>query len=94
TPPDHRDVEPANGSAEVDGLRAALSKGLKHLNERQREILTCHFGLGDDTAPITLQQLGNRFGVTKERIRQIEKRALAKLKRVLSPSLADHVHAA
>jgi len=38
--------------------------------------------------------LGIRFGVTKERIRQIEKRALAKLKCALSPSLVDHVHAA
>jgi len=94
TAPDHSEAEAAHGSAEVDGLRAALSRGLKHLDEREREILTCHFGLGDDTAPITLEQLGNRFGVTKERIRQIEKRALAKLKRVLSPSLADHVHAA
>jgi len=92
--PDHSEAETANNSTEVDGLRAALSKGLKQLDEREREILTGHFGLGDDTGPITLEQLGNRLGVTKERVRQIEKRALAKLRRVLSPSLADHVHAA
>ncbi len=94
TAPDRSKVEAAQGSAEDDGLRAALSKGLKQLNEREREILTCHFGLNDDTAPTTLEQLGDRFGVTKERVRQIKNRALAKLKSVLSPSLADHVHAA
>jgi RNA polymerase sigma factor (sigma-70 family) len=92
--PDYSEVEAANRSANVEGLRTDLSRGLKQLDEREREILTCHFGLGDDAVPITLEQLGDRFGVTKERVRQIEKRALAKLKCVLSPSLADHVCAA
>jgi RNA polymerase sigma factor (sigma-70 family) len=92
--PNRSEAETANNSTEADGLRAALCRGLKHLDEREREILTCHFGLDDDSTPITLEQLGDHFGVTKERIRQIEKRALAKLKRVLPPFLAGHVHAA
>ena len=83
----------AGESSDAEGLRAALAGGLDQLDQREREILTCHFGLTQGQQPTTLEQLGTRFGVTKERIRQIEKRALAKLKSVLSPSLAEHVNA-
>ena len=83
----------AGESSDAEGLRAALAGGLDQLDPREREILTCHFGLAQGQQPTTLEQLGTRFGVTKERIRQIEKRALAKLKSVLSPSLAEHVNA-
>ena len=38
---------------------------------------------------LTLEQLGKRFGVTKERVRQIERRALDRLRGLLAPSLAD-----
>ena len=40
------------------------------------------FGLNQDTEPQTLEQLGGRFGVTKERIRQLEARALGKLRKI------------
>lgn len=73
-----------------DGLRSALACFLGQLDGREREILTCHYGLDQNHQPTTLEQLGARFGVTKERVRQIEKRALAKLRKLLPPSLAEH----
>ncbi|MCH8189118.1 MAG: hypothetical protein IIB66_10575, partial [Proteobacteria bacterium] len=53
------------------------------------ETVTWHFGLAKAGTTATLEQLGKHFGVTKERVRQIEKRALAHLREVLAPSLVD-----
>ena len=62
----------------------ALSQRLKDipLDERERNIIMYRFGLNQDTEPQTLEQLGGRFGVTKERIRQLEARALNKLRKI------------
>ena len=70
-------------------LREAIAAGMNVLDEREREVVSGHFGLGSREGALTLEQLGQRFGVTKERIRQIERRALARLREVLAPSLAD-----
>ncbi len=70
-------------------VRELIAAGLDELPEREREIVRGHFGLNTDGGAITLEQLGKRFGVTKERIRQIEQRAIARLREVLAPSLAD-----
>jgi RNA polymerase sigma factor (sigma-70 family) len=51
----------------------------KHLNERQRTVLELRFGLNDGIQ-YTLEEIGLRFGLTRERIRQIEDSALRKLK--------------
>ena len=48
--------------------------------------MTEHFALFGRRAPITLEQLGKRFGVTKERVRQIERRALDQLREALGPN--------
>lgn len=55
----------------------------RHLSEREQEILTLRYGLEDGT-PMTLAQAGEIMGVSRERIRQIEKRALQKLNLMLS----------
>ena len=55
----------------------------RHLSEREQEILTLRYGL-DDGHPMTLAQAGEVIGVSRERIRQIEKRALQKLNLMLS----------
>ena len=49
------------------------------------------FGLGDQPGPQTLEEVGKHFGVTKERIRQIETRALGKLRGLLSPAALEEV---
>lgn len=60
----------------------ALVQILNRLEERERNIIMFRFGLNQDTEPQTLEQLGGRFGVTKERIRQLEARALGKLRKI------------
>ena len=75
--------------ADHQKVRELIAESLRKLDEREREIVSNHFGLSPDKEPMTLEQLGRRFGVTKERVRQIEKRALAQLKTVLAPSLMD-----
>jgi len=52
---------------------------LEQLDERERDILQMRFGLGD-VRPATLEEVGKRFGVTRERVRQVESRILAKLR--------------
>ena len=62
--------------------RDALMEILEQLDTRERDILIHRFGLEKNTEPLTLEQVGRTFGVTKERIRQIESRALRKLKKI------------
>ena len=52
---------------------------LEELTEREKEVLRLRFGL-EDGHPYTLEEVGKRFGVTRERIRQIEAKALRKLR--------------
>jgi RNA polymerase primary sigma factor len=60
-------------------LQEYLSLALEALNDREREVLIMRFGL-DDGRVRTLEEVGNHFEVTRERIRQIENKALAKLR--------------
>jgi RNA polymerase sigma factor (sigma-70 family) len=52
---------------------------LRHLDDRERDVLRDHFGLGNRT-PATYDELADRLGLTKQRVRQIEQVALAKLR--------------
>ena len=70
-------------------VRVMIEAGMNELSDREREIIRSHFGLNSGKKCATLEQLGKRFGVTKERIRQIERRALSRLRELLSPSLVD-----
>jgi RNA polymerase primary sigma factor len=77
-------VADANAAAPFDRLLKAsdtelVREVLATLSSRERAILTMRFGLGDDT-PRTLEAIGKRFGVTRERIRQIQQEALKKLR--------------
>jgi RNA polymerase primary sigma factor len=60
-------------------LKAQLSKVLSELSDRERRVLLLRFGLEDDR-PRTLEEVGKEFNVTRERIRQIEAKALRKLR--------------
>lgn len=60
-------------------LRQELMNVLKSLTPREERVLTLRFGL-DDGQPRTLEELGREFNVTRERIRQIEAKALRKLR--------------
>ena len=58
---------------------------MEDLSETERQILVLRFGL-EDYDPQTLDQIGQKFGVTRERIRQIEAKSLAKLRKSLEKS--------
>ena len=61
-------------------LKEALKRMLAELSPREREVLWLRFGL-DGQPPRTLQEVGTAFGLTRERIRQIERKALQALRR-------------
>ena len=61
--------------------REQLDTVLDRLTEREREVVRMRFGL-DDGSPRTLEEVGQHFHVTRERVRQIELRALKKLRRM------------
>jgi DNA-directed RNA polymerase sigma subunit (sigma70/sigma32) len=52
------------------------------LDGRERNVIAFRYGLGEGLEPETLEQVGWRLGVTKERVRQIEVRTLEKLRRI------------
>jgi RNA polymerase primary sigma factor len=65
-----------------------LTDVLSSLSERERKVLELRFGLGDG-APRTLEEVGKQFRVTRERIRQIEAKALRKMRH---PTRLRHLH--
>jgi RNA polymerase primary sigma factor len=76
-----RDV--SSPSPEDEVLRSALADEVEHamapLNDREREVLRLRYGLGLDRE-LTLAEVGRRLSVTRERVRQIEAKALAKIR--------------
>jgi RNA polymerase sigma factor (sigma-70 family) len=78
--PDNRSDE-FEQEAGLKLMRQAIGKILERLDDRERQIIISRFGLQHEHEPQTLQQVGIHFGVTKERIRQLEARALNKLRR-------------
>ena len=79
--PDERAIE--------SGMKEEVSKVLDSLTDREKQVITLRFGL-EDGRERTLEEVGQKFGVTRERVRQIEKKALNKLRApVKRAALAD-----
>jgi len=72
-------------SEELDNRRKALGQALEVLNDRERRIFEAR-RLADD--PITLEELANEFGVSRERVRQIEVRAFEKVQKAVKNRVA------
>jgi RNA polymerase primary sigma factor len=62
------------------GLSVSLEAAMSGLRARERLILEAYFGL-DDHDPMTLEEIGGRLGITRERVRQIKQRALSKIRK-------------
>lgn len=84
---DHRVTAPAE-TLTHEMLRSRLEDVLQSLSLREREVVKMRFGIGRETT-YTLEELGNKFKVTRERIRQIEIRALKKLQHPVRSRLLE-----
>lgn len=78
----HQDQRADNFTAEIDqaSRTAQIQKILHTLDQREQQIIVRRFGLDHRFEPLTLKEVGEELGVTKERIRQLETRALDKLR--------------
>lgn len=79
--------ESTEDKAESVLLKEEIGQMLKGLSQRERQVIAMRFGL-DTGKPLTLEEVGKRFNVTRERIRQIETAALRKLR---NPSRSKRV---
>lgn len=61
-------------------LKDELLKTLNVLDEREREIIQSYFGVNTDLEPMTLEGIGEKYNLTKERIRQIKEKAIRKIR--------------
>ena len=61
-----------------ESLRDEISRALGSLNERERAIVECFFGIGQPE--MTLEEIGDKYGLTRERVRQIKEKAIRRLR--------------
>ncbi len=74
----NEDAEKADDKLMKESLRIEIERALATLTERERDIIKLSFGIG--TEPISLEEIGERYGLTRERVRQIREKALKKLR--------------
>jgi RNA polymerase sigma factor (sigma-70 family) len=84
-------TETSDRDSVIEAARHLLRKGLGALNDRERDVVVRHYGLDDGGQTMTLDQIGKLFGVTKERVRQIERQAIGKLRACLAPVHAETI---
>jgi RNA polymerase primary sigma factor len=75
---DDSQERPDDGVLDIS-LQEEIEKTLDTLSEREKEVVKLYFGIGEETAH-TLEEIGQRFNLTRERVRQIKEKALRRLK--------------
>ena len=76
--PDDEDTSPDEALMD-ESLKIDIERALSLLHPREAEITRLYFGIGREH-PLTLEEIGQRFGLTRERVRQIKEKALRKLR--------------
>ena len=69
-----------------ESLKNELNSGLSTLSPREMDILKLYYGIGESKS-LTLEEIGNRFGLTRERVRQIKERALRRLRKKVNKNM-------
>lgn len=72
------DAPMADRELVIESLRSEIDTVLKMLNERERNVITAFYGIGQPE--MTLDEIGNKFGLTRERVRQIKEKAIRRLR--------------
>ncbi len=76
------DDQPAPDAGLIqESLRQEINRALSQLSEREAEVLRLYFGL-DGQSPMTLEEIGERFNLTRERVRQIKEKAIRRLRHI------------
>lgn len=83
--PDH---EEASRKVMLDNARRSIEQGLKTLSEQEQRVIKMRYGW-EDGEPLTLEEVGRRLGITRERVRQIEWKAIRQLKREVGDERFD-----
>jgi RNA polymerase primary sigma factor len=65
----------------IDSLKSEVARALTSLTQREAEVLSCYYGL-NGTHPMTLEEIGDKFSLTRERVRQIKEKATRRLRNV------------
>ena len=73
-----KDEEKPDDSLINESLRQDIEKSLSLLTDREAGVISYYFGLGGN-AILTLEEIGEKFDLTRERVRQIKEKALARL---------------
>ena len=72
------DTPMADNELVAESLRDEIKRALQSLNERERNIIEAFFGI--DQPEMTLEEIGEKFGLTRERVRQIKEKAIRRLR--------------
>lgn len=79
-------IEDKNSSIEEEvfstreKVKSEIDDMLSKLDDREREIIECYFGINKDYEGMTLEAIGDKYGLTKERIRQIKEKAIRRIR--------------
>jgi RNA polymerase primary sigma factor len=75
----HNDQPPPDSNLMSESLRIEVRRALNTLSEREATVLRKYFGI-DTEHPLTLEEIGEEFGLTRERVRQIKEKAIRRLR--------------
>ena len=70
-------------------MKSDLQSMIDDLDEREAKIIKLRFGLEGD-APVTLEEVGHMFGITRERVRQLQNIALSRMRKVMECNERQH----
>ena len=84
------DSPKADHSLMTESLQKEIERSLSTLTDKEREIIRLFFGIGMNHG-LTLEEIGSKFNLTRERVRQIEARAFEKLQKAMRNAMRERM---